>query len=124
LSHKPRLIKVIKTAHSEFTKADEIAKETAKTGKVTVVVVAMSIFKRKRCKLRSANLGNEKHSCQKAERANFPEGNTRGSRNLSQKSRKSQLPKKLASTLKKLELNWTTLMLKSKKYTLRSCRSA
>jgi hypothetical protein len=67
-------------------KADEIASETAKTRKVTAVVVVMSIFKRKRCKLRSANLGNERPNHQKAERANFPEENTRGSRRLSQKS--------------------------------------
>jgi hypothetical protein len=37
-------------------KADEIASETAQTGKVTAVVAVMSIFKKKRCKLRSANL--------------------------------------------------------------------
>jgi hypothetical protein len=55
----------------------KIAKETPKTGKVTAVVAVMSIFKRKRCKLRSANLGNEKPSRQKAEGANFPEENTR-----------------------------------------------
>jgi hypothetical protein len=41
------------------------------TGKVTAVVAVMSIFSRKRCKLQSANLGNEKPSCQKAETANF-----------------------------------------------------
>ncbi len=73
LSHKPRLIKVVNTALSETTKADEIAIKTAKTGKVTVVVAVMSIFSRKRCELQSANLGNEKPSCQKAERADFPE---------------------------------------------------
>jgi hypothetical protein len=83
-SHKPRPIKVVDTALSETTKADEIASETAKTGKVTAVVAVMSIFKKKRGKLRSANLGNERPSCQKAERANFPEENTRGSRSLSQ----------------------------------------
>jgi hypothetical protein len=71
MSHKPRPIKVLDTALSKATKADEIAKETAKTGKVTVVVAVMSIFKRKRCTLRSASLGNERPSCQKAERANF-----------------------------------------------------
>jgi hypothetical protein len=37
LSHKPRLIKVVNTALSETTKADETSK-TAKTGKVTAVV--------------------------------------------------------------------------------------
>ena len=52
MSHKPRPIKVIETALSIAIKADEIAKETAKTGKVTAVVVAMSIFKKK-----SANRG-------------------------------------------------------------------
>jgi hypothetical protein len=47
-SHKPRPIKVADTALSETTKADQIAIETAKTGKVTEVVAAMSIFSRKR----------------------------------------------------------------------------
>jgi hypothetical protein len=54
LLHKPRPIKAIDTALSETTKTDEIAKETAKTGKVTAVVAVMSIFKRKRCELRGA----------------------------------------------------------------------
>jgi hypothetical protein len=75
----------------------------------------MSIFSRKRCKLRSANLGNEKPSRQKAERADFPEVNTCGLRSPSQKSRKGQIPKKLVSKLKKLELNCTNFMLNSKK---------
>jgi hypothetical protein len=47
LSHKPRPIKVLGTALSETTKADEIVSETAKTGKVTAVVAVMSILKRK-----------------------------------------------------------------------------
>jgi hypothetical protein len=64
-------------------KADEIAIETAKTGKVTAVVAAMSIFSEKRCKLQSTNCRNEKPSCQKAERADFPEENTRRSSSLS-----------------------------------------
>ncbi len=114
LSHKPRPIKVINTAPSETTKADEIASETTKTGKVTAVVKVMSIFSRKRCKLRSANLGNERPSCQKLERANFPEKNTRGSRSPSQKLRKGRIPNKSAPKLKKLELNCTNLMLNSK----------
>jgi hypothetical protein len=46
-SHKPCPIKVLDTALSETMKADEIASETAKTGKVTVVVAVMSIFKKK-----------------------------------------------------------------------------
>jgi hypothetical protein len=95
-------------------KADEIASETAKTGKVTAVVAVMSIFRKKRCKLRSANLRNERPSCQKAERANFPEENTRGLRSLSQKSRKGRILKKFAPKLKNLELNCTNLMLNSK----------
>jgi hypothetical protein len=33
LSHKPRLIKIVDTALSETTKADEIASKTTKTGK-------------------------------------------------------------------------------------------
>jgi hypothetical protein len=104
LSHKPRPIKVVNTALSETTKADKIASKKAKTGKVTAVVAVMSIFSRKRCKSRSANLENKRPSCQKAERANFPEENTRGSRSLSQKSRKDRIPKKLVSKSKKLEL--------------------
>jgi hypothetical protein len=79
----------------------------------------MSIFKIKRCELRSANLGNERHSCQKAERADFWEENTRGSRSPSQKLRKGWIPKKFAPKSKKLELNCTYLMLNSKKYMLR-----
>ncbi len=113
-SHKPRPVKVVDTALSETTKADEIASETAKTGEVTAVVAVMSIFKKKRCKLRSASLENERPSCQKAERANFLEKNTRRSRSLSQKSRKVRIPKKLAPKSKKLELNCTNLMLNSK----------
>ncbi len=57
-SHKPRLIKVVDTALSETMKADEIVSKTAKTGKVTAVVAVMSIFKKKKCKLRSACLEN------------------------------------------------------------------
>jgi hypothetical protein len=114
LSHKPRLIKVANTALSETTKANEIAIKTAKTRKVTVVVAVMSIF-RKRCKLRSTNLGNKKPSCQKVERANFLEENTHGSRSPFQKLRKGRIPKKIASKLQKLELNCTNLMLNSKK---------
>jgi hypothetical protein len=77
----------------------------------------MSIFSRKRCKLQSANLRNEKPSRQKAERANFPEENTRGSRSPYQKSRKIQIPKKLASKLMKFELKCTSLKLKNSKKT-------
>ncbi len=47
MSHKPRPIKVVETALSVDMKADEIALETAKTGKVITVVAVMSIFKRK-----------------------------------------------------------------------------
>jgi hypothetical protein len=64
--------------------------------------------------MRSTNLGNEKPFGQKVERANFPEENTRGSRSPSQKSRKGQIPKKLASKSKKLELKCTSLKLNSK----------
>jgi hypothetical protein len=101
------LIKVVDTALSKTTKADIIAIETAKTGKVTAVVAVMSILKKKRCKFQSANLGNERPSCQKAERADIPEKNNHGLRRLSQKSRKGQIAKKLASKSKKIELNCT-----------------
>jgi hypothetical protein len=39
LSTEPRLIEVANTAPSETTRADEVAIETAKTGKVTAVVL-------------------------------------------------------------------------------------
>ncbi len=78
MSHKPRPIKVVNTALSVDTKADEIAKETAEIG-VTAVVAVMSIFKIKKCKLRSASLGNERPTRQKAERADFLQENTHGS---------------------------------------------
>jgi hypothetical protein len=109
------MIKVANTAPSETRRADEVAIETAKTCKVTAVVVVMSIFSDKRCKLRSANYGNEKPSCQKAESANFPEENSRGPRSLSQKLRKGWIPKKLTSKSKKLELNCTNLELNGQK---------
>jgi hypothetical protein len=115
LSHKPHPIKFTNTALSETMKADEIAIKTAKTGKVTVVVAVMSIFSRKRCKLRRAHLGDERPSRQKAERADTPGESKRKSRNLSQKSRKVWILKKLASKSKKLELNCTNLELNSKK---------
>jgi hypothetical protein len=114
LPHTPRPIKDIHTAFSGTAKADEIASETTKTGKVTGVLAVMSISKKERCELLSANLENERTSCQKAERANFPEKNNCGSRSLSQKLRKSWIEKKLASKLKKLELICTNLMLNSK----------
>jgi hypothetical protein len=115
LSTEPRPIKVTNTAPSETTRADEVAIETAKTGKVTAVVAVMSIFSEKRCKLQSANYRNEKPSCQKAESANFLEENSRIPRSLSQKMRKGQISNKLASKLKKLELNCTNIELNSKK---------
>ncbi len=46
MSHKPSPIKVVDTALSKATKADEIAKETAVTGKVTVVVAVIIIKKK------------------------------------------------------------------------------
>ncbi len=71
-------------------------------------------LRKKRCELRSTNLGNERPSCQKVQRADFPEENARRSKSLSQKLRKGRIPKKLASKSKKLELNRTNLMLNSK----------
>jgi hypothetical protein len=121
LSTEPRPIKAANTAPSETTRANDIAIETAKTGKVTAVVMVMSIFSEKRCKLRSVNCRNEMTSRQKAESVNFPEENTRGLRSFSQKMRKGRIPKKSAPKLKKLELNCTNLELNSKQ--TRSCRA-
>ncbi len=69
-------IKVAGTAPSDSRRADKIAIETAKTGKVTVVVAVMSTFSKKRCDSRSSKFGNEKPSRQTAESANFPEENS------------------------------------------------
>ncbi len=115
MSTEPRPIKVANTAPSATTKADKIMIETAKTDKVTAVVMVMSIFSEKRCKLQSANSGKEKPSCKKVESANFLEENSRGSRSLSQKMRKGLIQMKLAPKSKKLELNCTNLELNSKK---------
>jgi hypothetical protein len=95
LSTGPHPIKVPNTAPSETARADEIVIETAKTGKVTLVVVVMSIFSEKRCKLRSPNCRNEKSSHQKAVSANFLEKKSHGPRNLSGKLRDGRIPKKV-----------------------------
>ncbi len=73
-SHKPHPIKVADTALSQTMKADEIASKTTKTGKVTAVVAVMSIFSRKRCRLQSTNLRNEKPSCQNGRKSSFSTG--------------------------------------------------
>jgi hypothetical protein len=117
LSTESRPIKVADTAPTNNMRADEIAIETAKIGKVTAVVVVMSIFCKKKYKSWSANPKNKKPSCQKPESVIFSEENFRGPRNLSQKTRKGQLPKKIVPKSKKLELNGTNLKQKSRKHT-------
>jgi hypothetical protein len=82
---------------------------------MTVVVMVMSIFSKTKCNLQSAKSGDEKPSRRKTESAHFQEETSHGPRRPSPKTRKGQLPKKLASKLKKLELNSTILELKSKK---------
>jgi hypothetical protein len=115
LSTKPCTAKVANTAPSETKRADEIAIGTAKTGKVTAVVMELSIFTKKRCNLWSAKSGNQKPSRQKTESADIPKEKSSRLRSLSQKTRKGWSPKKLASKSNKLELNSTNLELKSKK---------
>jgi hypothetical protein len=78
-------------------RADETAIENAKTGKVTAVVAVMSISCKKKCNVWSTNPWNTERSCQKAESVDFPEENSRRPSNLSQKTRKCQLPKELSS---------------------------
>ncbi len=112
---EPCPIKVINTAPSNSMRADEITIKTAKTGKVTVVVALMSIFCKKKCNLRSANSRDKKPSSQKVESANFLEENSCRSRNLSSKTSKGPLPKKLAPKLKKLELNSNSLKAEKQK---------
>jgi hypothetical protein len=102
MSTDSSLIKVINITLGDTTRADETANETAKTGKVTAGVTVMSIFCRKICKAQSApNPGNEKPSCLKAESAKFLEGNSRKTKDLSQKMRKGRISKKLAPRSKK-----------------------
>jgi hypothetical protein len=62
LSTEAHPIKVNKTAPSNNMRADKIAIETAKTGKMTAVVAVMSIYCKKKCKSQSANPGNKKCS--------------------------------------------------------------
>jgi hypothetical protein len=62
LSTEARPIKVANTAPNNIIKDDEIAIETAKTGNVTAVVAAISIFCKMKCKSRNTNPGNEKPS--------------------------------------------------------------
>jgi hypothetical protein len=112
-STMPRSIKVAATAPSETTRADEIAIETAKTGKVTAVVAVM-IFSKKDAN-RVALIPGMRSLLAKRQKVPIYRKKSRGPRNLSLKTRQGQLPKKLASKLKKLELNCTNLELKGKK---------
>jgi hypothetical protein len=86
-------IKFLNTAPSKNMRADELAIETAKTGKVTAVVAVMSIFCRKKCKSWDTNPGNKKHSCQMAESSDFLGGFSCKLKNLSQKTRNSHFSK-------------------------------
>jgi hypothetical protein len=71
-------IEVFDTAPSKTMRADEIANKTAKTSKVTAVVVVMSIYcgKNKKNNTWSADPGNKMHFCYKAESAKFLEVNS------------------------------------------------
>jgi hypothetical protein len=69
-------------------RANEIAIETANTGKVIAAAAVMSIFCKKKYKLRGVNSGDKKPSRQKAKSANILEENSRVLRNLSLKMKK------------------------------------
>ncbi len=113
---KPVQLKLsIQPLPGKSTWADKIAIKTAKTGKVTVVVAVMRFFCRKKCKLQSANPGNRKPSCQKAESADFLWENSRKPRNLSRKTKKGWILNKIVPNLKKFVLNSTDLKLNCKK---------
>ncbi len=73
MSTEPHPIKVVNTAPSENIRANKIAIETAKTGKVTAVVVVMSIFCKKKCNSRSADSGDETLS-RRGRKCQFPGG--------------------------------------------------
>ncbi len=97
MSTEACLVSVVDTAPSKNMRDDEIAIETAKMGNVTVVVAAMSIFCKKKCESRSDNPGNKKPSHQKVESATFLGGNSRKLRNISQKTRKGWISKKIST---------------------------
>jgi hypothetical protein len=104
LSTEARPIKVLNTAPINTTRADEIAIETAKTGKVTAVVAVMSIVCKKSASCGVLILVTGSLLTKKAESANFMGDDSCEPRNLSQKTMKGRLSKKLAPNLKKLEL--------------------
>jgi hypothetical protein len=115
LSHTPYLIKVANTASSETTRANEILVKTAKTSKVTVVVVLMSIFSEKEAscgalitEMRSLFSKRRKVQFFRREIPTYQE-------TLLRNQEKAGYPLKLAPKLKKLELNCTNLELNSKK---------
>jgi hypothetical protein len=113
-SHKPRPIKVVDTALSETAKADEIASKTAKTGKVTAVVLVMRFFRKKDVNCGALVSEIRGHLAKRQKEPIFLQENARQLRSLSQKLRKGWIPKKLVPKSKKLELNCTNLMLNSK----------
>ncbi len=94
MSHKPRPIKVIDTALSVATKADEMAKETTETGKVTAVVAVMSIFKKKNANCRALVLGMRGLLAKRQKEPIFCRKIPADRKNFSQKSRKGWIPKK------------------------------
>jgi hypothetical protein len=98
-STEPRQIKVATTAPSKTTRANEIVIKTAKTGKVTAVVMVMSIFSKKRCNSRRAKSKNVKPSCQKTENADYLEENSRGSRNLFRKQEMDTVTKEISTQI-------------------------
>ncbi len=75
MSHKPRPIKVVERALSVAMKADEIAKETAETGKVTAVVAVMSIFKKKKMQIAERYSRKSKAFSPKSGKSQFFAGN-------------------------------------------------
>jgi hypothetical protein len=75
----------------------------------------MSIFNKKDAICGALNPRMRSLLAEWVESANFPEENSLTPRNLSQKTKKGWLLKKLASNSEKLELNNTNLKLKSKK---------
>jgi hypothetical protein len=81
-------------------RADEIAIETAKTSKVTAVVTVLSIFVKKDASCGALIAEMRSFLAKRQKGPIVPEEISHGLRNLSQKSRKGRIPKKLASKLK------------------------
>jgi hypothetical protein len=101
MSSETRPIKVT-IIDPETIRANKIAIENSKTGKVTAVVAVIYLFRETKCNLRRANPKSRKKPSQEMDKiSNFLMENSHNLRKVSQKSRKEQFSKKKVPNLKK-----------------------